>query len=148
MTNPAQDAAGRRLLQLGIVLFLLGLLTGFAVPSTANTRMALASHLEGLMNGVFLLALGLMWPKLELSPRMLSVAFWLAVYSTFANWLATLLAAVWPAGSALMPLAGGGHTGTLAQEAVLKAMLVSLSLAIVALCAILIFGLRRQRRLL
>lgn len=97
------------------------------------------------MNGGFLIALGLMWPRLQLSPRMLSLAFWLAVYSTFANWLATLLAAVWPAGSALMPIAGGGHTGTLAQEGMLKVLLVSLSLAMVVLCAILIYALRRDR---
>jgi hydroxylaminobenzene mutase len=35
-------------------LFLLGLLIGFA-------EMALAAHLEGLMNGTFLIALGAVW---------------------------------------------------------------------------------------
>jgi len=34
------------LFTLGLVLFLLGLLTGIAVPALKNARMALASHLE------------------------------------------------------------------------------------------------------
>ena len=58
---------GDRLLRLGVLLFLLGLLTGFAIPALANPRMGLTSHLEGLMNGMFL-SLGLLWPRLALSP--------------------------------------------------------------------------------
>ena len=30
------------------------------------------------MNGLFLVALGLMWPRLALSPRLLATTFWLA----------------------------------------------------------------------
>jgi hypothetical protein len=37
-------------------LFLLGLLIGFAERQVINLRMALAAHLEGLMNGTFLIA--------------------------------------------------------------------------------------------
>ena len=60
----AQEAAAQRLLQLGIALFLLGLITGLAVPSLANPRMALASQIEGVMNGTFLLVLfGLRMPR-------------------------------------------------------------------------------------
>lgn len=50
--------AQRRLMWHGMLLFPLGLLTGFAETSFANVRMGLASHLEGVMNGIFLLALG------------------------------------------------------------------------------------------
>jgi hydroxylaminobenzene mutase len=145
MDAAQQEDAGRRLLQLGIVLFLLGLLTGLAVASAPNPRMALASHIEALMNGIFLLVLGLIWPRITLSPRSMTVAFWLAVYGGFANWLATLLAAFWPAGSALMPQAGHGHTGTAGQEAFLKALLVSLSVAMIVLCALVLLGLRKRR---
>ena len=143
-TADAQERTGHRLLQLGIVLFLLGLLTGLAVPALANPRMALASHLEGLMNGIFLLILGLLWPRLDLSVPTLKVTFWLAVYGSFANWGATLLAAAWRAGSGLMPMAGGNHTGTSSQEAILKLLLISLSLAMIALSVLVIFGLRRR----
>lgn len=143
-TTDEQERTGHRLLQLGTALFLLGLLTGLAVPAVANPRMALASHLEGLMNGIFLLILGLIWPRFNLSMRTLTIMFWLAVYGSFANWGATLLAAVWPAGSALMPFAGGSHTGTFGQEATIKLLLISLSVAMIALCVFVLFGLGRR----
>ena len=41
-----------------MLLFLLGLITGLVVQQLENPRMGLAAHLEGLMNGTFLLALG------------------------------------------------------------------------------------------
>jgi len=47
-------------------LFLLGLLTGFAVPALKNPRLALSSHLEAVLNGMFLVLLGLLWPHLQL----------------------------------------------------------------------------------
>lgn len=86
---------GHRLIQLGVLLFLLGLMTGFVVPVLALPRMGLASHLEGLMNGIFLMALGLVWPRLSLTAFWHQVSFWLAVFGTFANWLAVLLSAFW-----------------------------------------------------
>ena len=143
--STTHDRSGHRLLQLGTVLFLLGLLTGLAVPALANPRMALASHLEALLNGIFLLILGVIWTRLNLSPRTLKVAFWLALYGTFANWAATLLAAMWPAGSALMPLAGQGRTGTAMQEMTLKVLLGSLSLVMITLCVLILAGLRGSR---
>lgn len=148
MDTTVQSAAdmrrtsARRLLQLGIALFLLGLLTGLAVPALASPRMALASHVEAVMNGAFLVLLGLLWPILRLSPRLLSAAFWLAVYGAFANWLATLLAAAWRAGNPMMPLAAQGSTGSPTQELVLKALLVSLALAMIVSCVLVLFGLR------
>lgn len=45
-----QASQSHRLLQSGVALFLLGLVTGLAVSATANPRMALASHIEAVMN--------------------------------------------------------------------------------------------------
>lgn len=135
------DRRSHRLLQLGMVLFLLGLLTGFAVPVLANPRMGLSSHLEGVLNGIFLLALGMMWPRLELG-RGAAVTWWLAIYATFANWLATLLAAAWGAGRS-MPIAAGAHQGTTPQETVIVVLLFSLSAAVVAVSGMVLWGLRR-----
>jgi hydroxylaminobenzene mutase len=56
----------RVLFTLGLVLFLVGLLTGFAVPALKNPRMALSSHLEAVLNGMFLVLLGLLWPHIDL----------------------------------------------------------------------------------
>jgi (hydroxyamino)benzene mutase len=48
----------RRLMCMVICLFLFGLATGYAEEHFANMRMGLAAHLEGVMNGIFLVALG------------------------------------------------------------------------------------------
>ncbi len=149
MTTPAPGAPpplhahAHRLLQLGALLFLLGLLVGFVVPALTNPRMGLASHLEGLLNGMFLLLLGLLWPRLLLGARAASWLFGLAVYGTFANWATTLLAAVWGAGTR-MPLAAGAHRGTTGQELANEVLLVTLSAAILAASALVLWGLRRR----
>jgi len=132
---------GRRLLQLGFLLFLLGLLTGFTLPLMANPRMGLSSHLEGVMNGLVLVALGLCWPRFRFGPKSAAAAFGLALYGTYANWLTTLLAGFWGAGAA-MPIAGGGRTGTAVQEGLINFGLISLSAAMIAVAGLAIWGLR------
>ncbi len=129
------------LLQLGIALFLLGLLTGFVVPKFKNPRMGLSSHMEGVLNGMFLMALGLLWQRLNLSALWLTAAFWLALYGTFANWLATFLAAAWGAGS-LMPIAAGEHKASAGKEGVIRFLLSTVGLTMVAVSVIVLAGLR------
>jgi hydroxylaminobenzene mutase len=135
------EKAGHRLLQFGIFLFLVGLLTGFVVPHLANPRMGLSSHLEGILNGIFLVLLGLLWPRLSLSRLWLAITFWLAIYGTFANWAATLMAAIWAAGAS-MPIAAVGHRGTPFQESMINFLLLSLSGAMVAVSLLVLWGLR------
>lgn len=40
----------------------------------------------------------------------------LMVYGTYANWLATQLAAIWGAGRKFAPAAAGGHVASVAKE--------------------------------
>jgi (hydroxyamino)benzene mutase len=138
-----QRRTGHRLIQLGLVLFLLGLLVGFVIPLLKNPRMGLTSHLEGVMNGMFLMLLGLIWPRLVLGAGMLRLTFWLAIYSTFANWLATLLAAIWGAGR-MMPIAAPEPTATGMQENIVVFLLLSLSFGVVGVSAIVLWGLRKM----
>jgi len=133
---------GRRLLQLGVLLFFLGLITGLVVPAAANPRMVLSSHLEGVMNGLFLLALGAIWHRLRLGVGGQRVAFGLAVYGTFVNWGTTLIAGIWGAGERMMPLAAAGYTGTSAQETLIAIGLISLSVAMLVVCPMVLWGLR------
>ena len=95
----------------GLALFLVGLLTGFAVPSMKNPRMGLASHIEAHMNGLFLVVLGLLWPYVELGQMLEGVAVALLIYGAGANWLATLLAGIWGAGGRMMRIAAADHIG-------------------------------------
>ncbi len=139
-----KDRTSRLLLGSGVLLFLLGLLTGFIVPTLASPRLALSSHLEALMNGMFLVLLGLVWPRLQLARWSSSITAALALFGTYVNWGTTLLAAVWGAGEPLMPLAAHGHRGTSVQELVIKVGLVSLSLAMVLATILVLWGLLRM----
>lgn len=132
----------QRLLFHGVLLFLLGLVTGFAVPAFRNSRMGLAAHLEGVMNGLFLMALGLAWHRLALSSRQQWALFALALYGTYVNWLSTLLSAAFGT-SRMTPLSGAGFTGAPWQENLVAVGLVSLSIAMVAACVLVLIGLHR-----
>jgi len=140
--NREQAAWSHRLIQWGVVLFLMGLLTGFLVPTLENPRMGLTSHLEGVLNGILLIVFGLLWPRLRLGARTQAVAVVLAVYGAYANWATTLLAAVWGAGEPMMPLAAKGHMGSGPQEALILFGLLSLSVAMIILSGIVLWGLR------
>jgi hydroxylaminobenzene mutase len=107
--------------------------------------MGLSSHLEGVMNGMLLMILGLAWTRLSLGERARLSVYWLALYGAFANLAATLLAAFWGAGS-MMPLAARGSQGSDFQEAVLATLLVSLSLAMIAVFVMVVVGLTRTAR--
>ncbi|UVO13121.1 hydrogenase [Mycobacterium sp. SVM_VP21] len=132
---------GRALLWHGVFLFLLGLLTGMATGAMSNPRMGLSAHLEGVMNGLFLLALGLLWGRLRLSARWLTALFWLALYGTYVNWASTLAAAIFGTGRST-PIAGAGHHSGIWQENLVDAGLYSLSIAMLAVCVIVLVGLR------
>jgi hypothetical protein len=66
-------------------------------------RTGLAAHLEGLMNGTFLVALGAVWIHVRLPLRAKKVTYWIVLYGAYANWFVTTLAAVFGT-AALLPL--------------------------------------------
>jgi len=131
-----------RLIYLGEVLFLLGLLVGLIVPLFANPRMGVSSHLDGIFNGMFLIVLGLIWERLRLSARGLRVAYWLALYGTFMNWLSILVAAIFDAGQMLNVVAEG-EKGPALAEAFVTFGLISLSLAMIVVTVLVLIGLSR-----
>jgi hydroxylaminobenzene mutase len=126
-----------------MLLFLLGLVTGLFQQQLRNPRMGLAAHLEGLMNGTFLLALGAAWPQVRLSPRMGMVAFWTAICGTYGNWVVTMMAAVFGT-AAMTPIAAAGHRGQGWQEAVVTFGFVSIGLAVLAASILLLVGFGRR----
>jgi len=132
---------GHRLLQAGMVLFLLGVLTGLISGKLENPRVGLTSHLEGVMNGPFLIILGFLWPRLKLGNGALSAAFWMALISTYANWVTTLFAAAVGGGENMLPISSKGFPGTSAQEMIIFAGLMT-TLLIIPMCAMVIYGLR------
>jgi (hydroxyamino)benzene mutase len=131
------------LFALGLILFVLGLVTGVAIPALKNPRMGLASHLQGMTNGPLLVVVGLLWPHLDLPQVWQIVSAALLVYGAYANWLATQLAAIWGAGGKFAPVAAGGHVASAAKEHVVNVLLVSLAPAMIAASVILIVGVLR-----
>lgn len=133
---------GNRLIQLGISLFLVSLLVGLAVPFFAVPRLALSVHLLGLMQGIFLSVVGLLWPRLTLTRATSRATFWLLVYGCIAAWTSNLLGAIWGAGNSIVPIAAGAARGSDVQEMVIVIVLRSGGLALIAGTALLVWGLR------
>jgi hydroxylaminobenzene mutase len=133
----------RRLIWHGMCLFLIGLLTGFVEQRFTNMRMALAAHLEGVMNGIFLVAVGAVWGEVRLSVPAGAIAYWAMLYGTYGNWLVTTLAATFGT-AALSPLTGAGHSGQPWQELLVTVGFMSVGIAIIASSVLVLWGLRAR----
>jgi hydroxylaminobenzene mutase len=137
------ENTNRRLMWHGMFLFLLGLVTGFGEQRFTNMRMGLAAHLEGVMNGIFLIALGAIWTEVKLPPPAKAVAFWAALYGTYVNWIVTTLAAVFGT-AALSPITAAGHSGLPWQESLVTAAFMSVGVVIVTSSVLVLWGLRAR----
>ena len=138
----SSDQIARRFMQFGAFLFLLGLASGLITGAMSNPRMGLSAHLEGVMNGTFLLAVGAIWRHVSLSSRLQSVTFWTFVYGTVVNWLSIQLAALWGTGR-MTPLAAPGREALGWQEAIVTFGLISITVAMLLGSALLLVGLMR-----
>jgi len=137
------ETSNQRLMWHGIFLFLLGLFTGLMEHRFTNVRMGLAAHLEGVMNGTFLIALGAIWTSVKLPVPAKVAAYWTALYGTYANWLTTTLAAVFGTG-ALSPISAAGHRGQPWQESLITAAFLSVSVSMVVVSLLALWGLRAK----
>lgn len=131
-----------RLLQLGILLFLLALFIGLAVPAFAVPRLALSAHLLGITQGIFLMVIGLLWPRLRFTQSISRLAFVLVVYGCVGALTANLLAGIWGAGNSILPIAAGQARGTDVQEMILTVILRSAGVSLIAAVALIAWGLR------
>jgi len=129
------------LLFFGVLLFLFGLLIGLSIPLMANPRMGLSAHLEGIMNGIFLIVLGIIWNKIAVSSKWLNYTYWLILYGSFANFIAVSIGAITGAGK-MMPIAGG-KDGAPMIEGLISFLLISLTLAMVVVCVVVLIGIYR-----
>jgi hydroxylaminobenzene mutase len=135
----AKEHTAQLLIFLGAILFFLGLISGFAIPAMTNPRMGLSGHLEGVMNGTFLIVAGLAWSRLLLPDWLARLALWSLIYGTFANWLFVTLAAIFGT-SAMTPIASVDHTGSPWQESLVLFGLLSVGATMVIGCGVLVWG--------
>jgi hydroxylaminobenzene mutase len=132
----------RKLLWHGMFLFFLGLCTGLIELQFSNPRMGLAAHLEGVMNGILLLAIGVVWMEVHLSPRNKAIAYWTVLYGAYANWGFTVLGAILGT-RAVSPIASGGRMGEPWQESLVTAGFTSVGVAIIVAALLILWGLRK-----
>jgi hydroxylaminobenzene mutase len=144
--NPAmtkQDAR-RRLIWHGMVLFLIGLLTGFIIPLLTNPRLGLSAHIEALLNGMALVLVGgVVWDNMRVSQRIAVFVFWLLVFAAYANWGFCLLAAFF-GGSEMLPLASAGHAAASWQDVPVRLGLGLGAVSITVASVCILVGLREK----
>jgi len=134
--------AKHRLLWHGVLIFLLGLLAGAVVPLLTNPRMGLAAHVGGVMSGMFLILVGLIWEEITLPAWAKKAEFWLFLYASHTGWVAQFLAGLFGT-SRSTPIGGAGFSGTAWQEALVDFLAISFSLAILLACILALWGLWR-----
>jgi hydroxylaminobenzene mutase len=126
----------------GMFLFLLGLLTGLLEKHCINMRMGVSAHLEGVMNGTFLIVLGAIWTEVRLSPPVKTAVFWIALYGHMPTFFTTLAATLVTA--AANPISAAGHHGLFWQESMAGAGFLSVSIAIIVASLVVLWGLRAK----
>jgi hydroxylaminobenzene mutase len=127
-----------------LLLFLFTSFEGFAVPYFALPNLGRSVHTLSAFVGILFVALGLMWPRLELGTRAARIAFWFLVYSAFATIAAFVIAGVWGAGSSIIPLAAGGARGSDFQEAVIQLVMYPAAPTGIISFALILWGLRHN----
>jgi hydroxylaminobenzene mutase len=135
--------ADRRLIRHGVLLFLIGLVTGLQERRFKNMRMALSAHLEGVMNGTFLIALGAIWGHVKLPPNAARVARWTLLFGTYGNWFFTALGAALGTAAA-NPILSEGHRGKPWQEKVAGSGFRSIAYSILVSTVMILWGLGRR----
>ena len=142
----APSAAARQvrwLIQVGLLLFFCALVVGVLVPQFGIPRLGLSAHLLGVLQGIFLVVVGLLWPKVHLGRAASWVAFWLLLYGCLAAWTANVLAGIWRAGGALLPTAAGSAQGSAVQEWAIAVELRSAAVSLLVALVLLIWGTRK-----
>jgi len=137
--------AERLLIRAGFILFTLALLTGFAIPTFLNQRMALAAHLTGILNALVLVGLGLSWRLLVMGPGQARLTRGVFLFAAYGSWGASCLAAAWGT-NRLTPLSGAGYGAAAWKESVVQVLQVALTMAIVAGAVSVVYALRSPRR--
>jgi hydroxylaminobenzene mutase len=134
-------AQNRRLMWHGVLLFLFGLITGLLEQHFTNVRMGLSAHLEGVMNGILLLALGAAWNEVRLPHSIKLPAYCAALYGAYVNWLVTSIAAAFGT-AANSPVTSAGHSGQPWQESLVAMGFLTVAIAIIATSILVLWGLR------
>lgn len=136
-----QTSVDLRLARHGVIVLLLGLLTGFVIARFHNRGAGDAAHLVGLIGGFGTIALALLWPKLQLRRFWSETGVWATAACMYLNWLGVVLLGAFGSGpnAANPPLLGSPLLWDRAGGMLLK---IAIWLSLLA-TLIILFGLRK-----
>jgi hydroxylaminobenzene mutase len=148
-SNALLSRQGQRLLQLGILFILYSSFDGVAIPFLASPRIGLSVHTLSALQGIFLLAAGLLWPRLKLKTAGSRIAFWLFIYGAASILAAYTLSAIWGVGIETIALMGelphGLSHGSVFQETVIRVLAYSSGPTGLVSFALILWGLRSTK---
>lgn len=139
-------AGGRRVLLHGMLLVMVGLVWGLAVPATAHPRLALGAHIQLVTNGMLLMVLATallalpnrVGPKSVLVMQVASFLTWAMALSEVAN--------SWWGTKQMLPLAAsqaGAAGGESWQELIVTLAHLGAGFGLIAAWALLVLGFLR-----
>ena len=124
------------------VLILLSFLGGFLIRFMAIPRLGLSAHTIGVLSGVLLIAIGVIWPYFHLSPLQSAWLKWSWLYSSYINWFACIVAGILGAGK-MTPIAASGYIGSALAEALVSVLFISVGITSLIAVGLSLWGLRR-----
>jgi len=101
------QAQSRQILMHGMILVLVGLVWGFAVPGTPHPRLALGAHIQLVTNGMLFMVLGT--ALLAVPHRVGLKSVWVIVAAAWLTWAMAMseVANSWWGAAQTLPLAAG-----------------------------------------
>ncbi len=129
--NP-DHLGGWRLTRAGLLLLFLTALTGPLIPLLEVPKLGVVAHMHGLLNGILLLALGSPWPRLRMHMGTSVLASWGLVVACFAVVLVVATCAAARVGGETFPVFFAGYVGSSLVELVVKVLVTTLSVVILA----------------
>ena len=133
----------KHLVRHGVILALLGSLSGVAPMVVTNARMGLAAHVGGIMNALLLLALGAVWSTVTLTPNREHLATRLLLGGAYGNWAITLFASITGA-KEFAPLAGPGYGASAVVEKGTLLLITTAALCVLAGLGLVLSGLGKR----
>ena len=135
----------QRLMFNGFVVFLLGLVIGFFsyIGMLWSGQLGVIAHLEGLLNGMFLAILGLIWGRMVLSERQQRFTYWLAIGSVYLNYGQAAWFAKFGRYRATTLFPANRTPFSVLETMVLDGALLFLTLGFITCAVMILWGLRR-----
>lgn len=145
--NARIEVRGRHLLIHGLLLVMVGLIWGFAVPLAPYPRLALGAHIQFVTNGLLVIVMALLLLKVphNVGPKSATVM----LVAAYLTWLMALSEAAnaWWGSNQMLPIAAGqagAEGGQPWQEMVVKLTHLAAGIGLLVAWGLLITGFLRS----